>query len=1033
MDYVDIENPGDAVSLLHSPDAIGLGETVSKTEDPAAIHFRSTVERLQDGRYQVELPLKKDLDSLEIHNNFGLARSQLTSLLRSLPVDKKTSLFKLLGQYESMGILEEAPRASLETRQFYLPWFSVDKPGSHTTKQRPVFDAKAKAADGQCLNDLLYTGPPLTPDLLGILLRFRTSPHVVICDITKAFLQVGVKPEHRDLLRILVPHDVEQTDARAFRILRFTRIVMGLTSSPFDLNAVLRHHYDNCLMDTNRPPEVSSTLLQQLKANTFVDNVMATFSDASQLPETVKALQWIYESACMPLQEWASDLPDIRKLVPADLCNPDHCISVLGLGWDIEADSTFVRLAKLDKYASLEPTRRHVLAAASSIFDVDGRLTPATIRLRLLLQDTWAYKHLGWDDRLPDDLQKRWDALIGDIRKCRRLSLPRRVIVQPVYPVQLIAFSDASKHAFGTVVYLRQETTEGDASLAFLLAKARIAPTGRKSCTIPRLELIALVMASKLVTWITGQLTLDMRPPVFFTDSQVALHWILSKKRLRPFEQRRADLVHQAGHTDVNYIPTRLNPADALTRGITVKQLVASCYYDGPPFLLTSRHEWPRHEIATVPPELELGDESPRRNTKLSACLLLPAEPETLTSPFGIDVKRYNSMEKLLRVTAYCLRFINGARKQTVPKDVIVQPDELERAKFLWLKRTQEQGFATDMRHLQQGKLTQLCRQLDLFIDGNLLRVGGRLANMASSKSAKHPVVIPRNADFTRLLITATHERLFHAGPRHVLAALRQEVWIPHGLPVVKATLRCCSLCRLVAGKGFRKPQMAPLPSDRVNVSKPFTNVGFDYFGPINVLEPISRNVCKVWVGLFTCASTRAIHMETVDTCGVESCIWAIERFIARRGLSGGILRSDNGRYFIASKATLEALFGLPAVRPGLPDRIKAYLASEGYNWITYVERAPHCGGFIERLVGLVKRHLRRALWHRPVSLEQFRTILCRIEAIVNDRPLFHPSSDPRDTLPLRPSDFLHPHLHSDIPCLGDLGESLNFESRVSS
>ena len=138
---------------------------------------------------------------------------------------------------------------------------------------------------------MLYTGPPLTPDILGILLSFRTSPHVVICVNTKALLQVGVKPEHRDLLRMVVSHDVEQTDARAFRILRFTRIVMGLTSSPFDLNAVLRHHYDNCLMDTNRPPEVSSTLLEQLKANTFVDNVMATFSDAAQLPETVKALQ----------------------------------------------------------------------------------------------------------------------------------------------------------------------------------------------------------------------------------------------------------------------------------------------------------------------------------------------------------------------------------------------------------------------------------------------------------------------------------------------------------------------------------------------------------------------------------------------------------------------------------------------------------------------------------------------------------------------------------------------------------------------
>ncbi len=79
-----------------------------------------------------------------------------------------------------MGILEEAPRASLETRQFYLPWFRVDKPGSHTTKQRPVFDAKAKVADEQCLYYLLYTGTPLTPDFLRILLHFQARTHVVI-------------------------------------------------------------------------------------------------------------------------------------------------------------------------------------------------------------------------------------------------------------------------------------------------------------------------------------------------------------------------------------------------------------------------------------------------------------------------------------------------------------------------------------------------------------------------------------------------------------------------------------------------------------------------------------------------------------------------------------------------------------------------------------------------------------------------------------------------------------------------------------
>ncbi len=90
----------------------------------------------------------------------------------------------------------------------------------------------------------------------------------------------------------------------------------------------------------------------------------------------------------MPLQGWASDLPDIRKLVPADLCNPDHCISVLGLGSEIESDSMFVHLAKLQNYATLEQTRRH--DPVRSIFDADGRMAPTKISLRLLLQESWA-------------------------------------------------------------------------------------------------------------------------------------------------------------------------------------------------------------------------------------------------------------------------------------------------------------------------------------------------------------------------------------------------------------------------------------------------------------------------------------------------------------------------------------------------------------------------------------------------------------------------------------------------------------------
>ena len=75
---------------------------------------------------------------------------------------------------------------------------------------------------------------------------------------------------------------------------------------------------------------------------------------------------------------------------------------------------------------------------------------------------------------------------------------------------------------------------------------------------------------------------------------------------------------------------------------------------------------------------------------------------------------------------------------------------------------------------------------------------------------------------------------------------------------------------------------MADLPIERLGYKQPpFSNTGVDYFGPF--LVPIRRSTEKRWGFLFTCLTTRAVHIEVVPSLDTSSCVMGVERFIARR------------------------------------------------------------------------------------------------------------------------------------------------------
>ena len=154
----------------------------------------------------------------------------------------------------------------------------------------------------------------------------------------------------------------------------------------------------------------------------------------------------------------------------------------------------------------------------------------------------------------------------------------------------LCIFADASRDAFGACSYLRWEKSSGNYESRFISAKSRVAPL--KELTIPRLELQAAVLASRLYKTIIEECCLQLERVIFFTDSMIVLTWIRSQPReFKPFVSSRvAEIQTNCDPSTWRHIPSEHNVADDLSRGIPAKDLEHR-WKNGPKFLNQPKEE----------------------------------------------------------------------------------------------------------------------------------------------------------------------------------------------------------------------------------------------------------------------------------------------------------------------------------------------------------------------------------------------------------------------------------------------------------
>ncbi|XP_032226972.1 uncharacterized protein LOC116610277 [Nematostella vectensis] len=232
-------------------------------------------------------------------------------------------------------------------------------------------------------------------------------------------------------------------------------------------------------------------------------------------------------------------------------------------------------------------------------------------------------------------------------------------------------------------------------------------------------------------------------------------------------------------------------------------------------------------------------------------------------------------------------------------------------------------------------------------------------------------------------------------GPTQVLSSVREKYWILKGGAAVRAVLKKCIKCK----RWKAKPQdqiMAPLQLARVTPDNPpFTFVGIDYFGPIQV--KVKRSYVRRYGCVFSCLTMRAVHIELTT----DSFLQAFSRFVSRRGPPREVF-SDNGTNFKGAEEDVRE-----ALKTWNQDRIRDTLRENKIEWHFNPPKASHTGRLWERMIGSIRRILRVLLANQTVDDEILSTMMAETENILNDRPLTRITADPNDLEPLTPNKLL--------------------------
>lgn len=756
------------------------------------------------------------------------------------------------------------------SKVWYLPINIVvnpKKPG----KVRLVWDAAAKV-ENVSLNSMLLKGPDQLVSLPTVLSNFRQRRVAISGDVEEMFHQIRIRKEDTQAQRFLWRDNAADPP----RILVMDVATFGAACSPCSSLYVKNVNAEEF---RNQFPRAVDAIVY----NHYVDDLLDSCDNEEEAIELAIQVKTIHAAAGFNIRNWLSNSSTVLERIEgacadkqiafhADRIASGKTDKVLGMMWDSVSDVfTFSSAVRSELqpmvYEGKIPTKREILKCVMSLFDPMGFLSHFSIHGRIIIQEVWQ-SGISWDDLIDERLNEQWKEWVAYFSKLGEIRIPRCYFNVPKQPenIELHIFTDASEKAYCCAAYFRT-IIEGKPRSTLVCAKSKVAPI--KPMSIPRLELQAAVLGARMAETICKNHNLSITKRIFWSDSFTVLSWIRSNhRRYKQFVAFRiGDLLSKTEISEWRWIPSKLNVADDGTKWANGPSFLPNArWFIGPAFLSMPEEFWPEHQQSV-----------PETDEELKMCMI---HKEHVIEEF-VDISRFSKWERLLRATAYVIRFSsncrNRARELPIESGCLKQ-HELKLAEHILLKIAQSSKYNEEVATLEKNGSSGKCRvieksstiyKLSPFLDDDgLLRADGRITIDVIDYDARFPIILPKDHRISLLLVDWFHRKYLHANRETVVNEVKQKYHIPRMRVLIGKVRAQCQQCKISMATP-RPPKMAPLPKARLqSYCRPFSFVGIDFFGPITVT--VGRRQEKRWVALFTCLVIRAVHLEVTHTMTTE-------------------------------------------------------------------------------------------------------------------------------------------------------------------
>ena len=625
------------------------------------------------------------------------------------------------------------------------------------------------------------------------------------------------------------------------------------------------------------------------------------------------------------------------------------------------------------------PTKRSILSQLSSIYDPLGIISPTMVEGKRIYREACDEK-IGWNTEVNSVNARDWLKWSSQLRNIYQSAQECSQRHQQDKGCTTPCFRGCQQHSVFSGGHCcsgaLNRFCEGAADV-----KVRIS---KRNTSISRLELVGGQMAANMVK---NLLTALKRWPItsvnVWMDSMVALFWICNPGRAwKTFVSNRvrkiAEITQETG-IDWRYCPTDRNLADLGSRGASIEKMQRGQWFEGPEWLL-KEEEWPEQ------PELEKTksvseEHRPEREETLYTAKKERDEWDTLLDR--------SKLWRTFRVTAWALRFKHNSltkKHKTKKRTGPLTTEELSYARDQWIRKEQA-GVQPDSPSKSPG--WKLIREACFSLNTGIFKCKGRIPGY-------QPTYIEGGV-FADKLIRHIHEDIKHLGVASTMAAVREEWWIPQLRSKVKKMVNNCYLCKVFSTRPYGPTETAALPPFRTECGRPFETTGIDFAGPLSYkISKKEQGKCHILI--FTCATSRAVHLEVTKSQTAEEFQRKLNGFITRRTRPKRIV-SDNAAVFKTTATWIRKI--------RKSEELQDFLAQQQITWQFNLSRSPWWGGLYERLIKEVKKTLYKTMGRTHLEYAQVEAVVMDIERHLNNRPLTYMESETGEEQVLTPNAIM--------------------------